>query len=383
MGRAQKWIGTWEGGRTYRTQTGEVRWVIRRRLGDKDWNVTLDVEKEADANAEYRVFQRDPAAYRTHRQELSHRAKVAAKAAQEAVLLTDATVEPFLRHLKATGRTPQYIDAAQHYLADWGTKLKGQDLRTIGPKALKKTHASFETALKWRTITFKSFCSYLVAQGDLDAVEDPGRHLRVPAARRRHENKSYSIETVERLYKAIPSQEVRDVLCILAKTGMHGTEVERLARGDGTLTALKGHGEIAGTARFIHKNGRPFIVSLDLQTLAAAQRLQARRKAPDRQTLRHYAHRVHKATGLEVVNFGALRHSFATWMAQSGTICSPGGAGVSAEVVAQLLGHTSARTTALHYLDVKVPPMGQVPIKLYHPEDPKPLAGARSGSQTG
>ena len=48
----------------------------------------------------------------------------------------------------------------------------------------------------------------------------------------------------------------------------------------------------------------------------------------------------------------------------------PKGRGVSVEEVAAVLGHTTTRTTRLHYDGTKVPPMVKVPIKLFHPEDP-------------
>lgn len=82
-------------------------------------------------------------------------------------------------------------------------------------------------------------------------AEDPTVSLKVPVTRpeKAVREKGYSIETAERLYRALSGWEfknfnredtrrttdvqcVRDVLCIHAKTGMHGTEIERLARGE-------------------------------------------------------------------------------------------------------------------------------------------------------
>jgi hypothetical protein len=51
-------------------------------------------------------------------------------------------------------------------------------------------------------------------------------------------------------------QCVRDVLMLHAKGGMHGTEIDRLARGERRVKVLQGQGAIAGTSTFIHKSGQ-------------------------------------------------------------------------------------------------------------------------------
>ena len=144
------------------------------------------------------------------------------------------------------------------------------------------------------------------------AVDHPQDHCR---------DRRYSIEHVQKLYAPLGSQAIRDVLCLQAKSEMHGTEVDRLASGDGKIVVLKDQGEIAGTVTVKNKTGKSFTVSLDAQALAAAQRLQARNSAPDRQTIREVVERVSKHNGLEFY-FGAIRHSFATcwWSGAAPTI---------------------------------------------------------------
>ncbi|QRO01424.1 hypothetical protein JRI60_21590 [Archangium violaceum] len=104
-------------------------------------------------------------------------------------------------------------------------------------------------------------------------------------------------------------QCVRDVLCIHAKTGMHGTEIERLARGEGKVVVLEEPGEIAATVTFIHKSGNVHRQSIDRQTLAAVQRLQARGAAPVDSHIRRVVGRACKELGIEPVRFGEYRHS--------------------------------------------------------------------------
>ncbi|RKH20143.1 hypothetical protein D7X74_04920 [Corallococcus sp. CA047B] len=360
----------WSGGRTYTATDGSARWIIRKTVAGVAHNVTLDVRSEAEALAELAAFRRNPAAYRTASQERQDEAQQAQEDAAQAVFLDEDRARRFLQHLKASGRSDEYLKSTRSYLAAWATALADKDLRAVTGPALKKTLATWDTGKKWRIIVFKSFTSFLQDAGELDPMVNPGRFLKVPPARRNHELKGYSIEHVQKLYAALGSQAIRDVLCLQAKTGMHGTEVNRLASGDGKITVLKDQGEIAATVTFKHKTGKRFTLSLDAQGLAAAKRLQARGSAPDRQTIREAVERVGARTGLEFIHFGAIRHSFATWLVERGRIYNPKGGGLSLEAVAQALNHSSTRTTALHYVSATVPPMYVVPIRLEHPEDP-------------
>jgi integrase len=80
---------------------------------------------------------------------------------------------------------------------------------------------------------------------------------------------------------------------------------------------------------------------------------------------------------LEFVHFGAIRHSFATWLVERGSTYNPKGGGLPLKAVAQALNHSSTRTTALHYVSATVPPMYVVPIRLEHPQDPATLCTAQ------
>ncbi len=166
------------------------------------------------------------------------------------MFLDENRAQRFLQHLKDTDRSVEYLKSTRSYLAAWATALAGKDLRALTGPALKKLLATWDTGKKWRIIVFKSFTSYLQDAGELDPMENPGRFLKVPPARRSHELKGYGIEHIQKLYAALGSQAIRDVLCLQAKSGMHGTEVDRLASGDGKIAVLKNQGEIAGTVTF-------------------------------------------------------------------------------------------------------------------------------------
>jgi len=69
-------------------------------------------------------------------------------------------------------------------------------------------------------------------------------------------------------------QPVRDVLMRHAKCGMHGMEIDRLARGESKVKVLQGQGAIAGTITFVQKSGRVHVQSVG--ALPCASRAGAR-----------------------------------------------------------------------------------------------------------
>ena len=177
--------------------------------------------------------------------------------------------------------------------------------------------------------------------------------------------------------RKVDVQCVRDVLVLHAKCDMHATEIDRLARGLGEVKPVEGQGEIAGTIKLVHKSGRVHIQSVDAQTLAAAQRLQARGSAPVdsfiRKVVKRAVEKVNKHGHRELlkpIRFGELRHSLVTWAHEGGQEIRAKEGGVPLHTVAAVVGHMTALTTKRFYEGVKVPVMIKIPLKLFHPEDP-------------
>ncbi len=352
--------GRWRGGRILRTGDGAIRYQIRKMVGGRSYSIVLDARTEEDAELELRAFLSDPSGYLGE-------ARAGERPPAE---MTARLIDDFRKHLVAHGRTDRYAMNVAVYLAAWRGAIGSADLAHLNGRTVKGRLAEWPTARKHRIIAFKSFCSWLVERGDLDPAESPGRFLTVPSARRTHETKGYSIAEVEALYRVLESQALRDMLCLQAKTGMHCTEVERLARGDWKAREVARHAPIAGTVTFRHKTGRLKTLSLDAQTFAAAVRLQERGEAPYNKAIHWAVGKAHEKHGTARINFGWLRHSFGTWLADCGDVFRPTGAGASLDDVARALGHTNTQTTQLHYLSVQVPPMYRVPIHLTHPDDP-------------
>ncbi|WNG19323.1 site-specific integrase [Cystobacter fuscus] len=359
--------------------------VLRKMVEGRAYTIHLDASSETEAEAELALFMRDPEGYSTKRE--------ARQQQQESAVYVNAeTVGRFLDSMRRAGTTARYVGNVGFYLATWAEALAGRDLRTVTLQELLRELARHKAGRKNRITALKSFASWLREQGTLALAEDPTVSLKVPATRPKKavREKGYSIETTERLYRAISAWEftnfgqeatrrttdvqcVRDVLCIHAKTGMHGTEIERIAKGEGKVAVFEDQGEIAATVTFIHKSGNVHRQSIDRQTLAAVRRLQARGAAPVDSHIRRVVARACKTLGIEPVHFGEYRHSFVTWASECGQEVRPKAGGLPLTAIAAVVGHHSANTTKRFYDNVKVPPMIKIPINLEHPEDPTDL----------
>jgi integrase len=380
-----KWIGTWAGGRI-REVDGEPVWVIQRRVGGgKRLVITLDVDNEDDARAELRLFERDPLSYRSQRQ------VIAAKAAGDpgAATLDGDTLEAFLKHCERQGLTEDYRnDILGHYLRAWGNALGRRDIRTVQLRELRVMLDKWRTARHHRIVALKSFTAWLREEDRLRRNEDPTLDLKVPQpiAEKSIRVKGYAMPEVERVYAEVASQVLRDTLCLRAKTGMHDTEIARVANGQAVLRVINDPSGIFGTITFRHlKAGKVHVVSVDRQTFDAAQRLQTRGSPLSRNAAKVMLDRAAKRLGRQPLKPGELRHSFATWARAQGRIVRPTEGGVPLSEVAAVMGHMNHRTTKVFYEGNEVPPMIILPLNLRHPEDPAALArshAARSSSSS-
>ncbi len=394
---SQKRGRPWPGG-FVRLSRGREVYVIERRVGSgARKKVTLDVRTEREALAELALFERDPGAYRTRKQQRKERAADAGgirlDAATVAAFSTDARAKVALGEL-SEGHVRHTL---QPYLLAWAEALGGRELRTVTLGELRRILDGWTTAHHKRIVTLKAFTAWAREKGQLARKDDPTLDLAVPAVTPRPvAARAFTAEKIEAFYAALRDysfalgygddapedaprctvdlQPVRDVFVLRAKCGMHGTEIERLARGEGAIRVLENEGEIAGTLVFPHKRGGEHVVSVDAQALAAAQRLQAAGKAPDRvATGRAVARVIAAHPELAGFAFENLRHSFITLGAGGRTVTARTG-GVPLELLSQVAGHTSTSTTRRHYLGAHIPPMVVLPLRLANPDDPK--AGA-------
>lgn len=394
---SQRALRRWAGG-LVRLSRGREVFVIERRIGSgARKKITLDVRTERDALAELALFERDPANYRTRKQQRQERASDAG-----GLRLDAATLEAFSTDARAKVARGELSEShvrhtLQPYLLAWAGALGGRELRTVTLAELRRILDGWTTAHHKRIVTLKAFTAWARERGKLDRKDDPTLDLAVPAATPRPvAARAFTAEKIEAFYSALRDysfapgygddapedaprvavslQPVRDVFVLRARCGMHGTEIERLARGEGAIRVLENEGEIAATLVFPHKRGGEHVVSVDAQALAAARRLQVMGKAPDRvATGRAVARVVEQCPELAGFAFENLRHSFITLGASGRTVTARAG-GVPLELLSQVAGHTSTSTTRRHYLGAHIPPMVVVPLRLANSDDPTPGA---------
>lgn len=372
-----RWTGRWAGGRTTVDRHGRTSWHLERQVGKVRHRIRLDVESEKGALAELALFERDPDAYLNPPEAV----------AGDAVLVDERAVASLMRSLAKEGRTKKYRHNVRHYLEKWGEALAGRDFRRVTLAELKAHLAKWGTAERHRIIALKTLAAHLREQtGALLTADDPTLALRVPQARpeKASRQKGWTVEALELVYANVAPQDVRDVLCLRAKSGLHETEVSRIAEGRAVLRAIP-EGEIAGTVRLDHKSGRIHVQSLDAQAFDAAVRIAALGAPIDN---KRQQREIGKALALANKDRdeplprcapGELRHSFVTWARSLGREVRPTAAGVPLALVAEAIGHTSTRTTSRFYDGTDVPPMIALPLKLTHPADPRPAE--RRGSE--
>jgi integrase len=355
-----KWVGRWQGGRITKGPEGRDAFVIEKMVAGVRYAITLPVtvSSEREAEAELALFRRDPARYQADR-------------SAEIPALTTELVARYLAWLKEKGRTEGHRGDMRTSLASWAEHIGGKDLRSLPGRSLRDLLPKLGAKQK-RIAAIKGFCTFLREEELLKVSEDPSQALKVPQAKpeRALTEKGYTQDFVTKTYRHTDRQDVRDVLVLQAKTGMHFSEVERVAKGKAKLRRVDDPSGIVGTLSFMHKNGSVHTISVDGQTYAAAERLVAAGEAPQNSSIRLCLGGASEATGLPLLLTGQLRHSFVDWAQTSGRKVSHAEGGLPLADVGAAIGHRSVRTTDTFYNVTKVPPMIVVPVVLQHPDDP-------------
>lgn len=373
------WDGRWEGGRIRQTRSGP-RFLIERQIDGKRTRLTLDAATPREARGQLAQFEEDPQGFiaRLEAKERGH--------GGPALLDTD-TVAAFLEHLRkppedGQARTERYVRQTQGYLAWWADHLgHGVDLRLV-PTARYKVILEKNTqgARLHRIAAIKSFSAFLREQRGLPHNLDGTLALKVPKAKpaKNDRRRGYDRRDVERIYRFVSTQVVRDLLRVVATTGMHSTEVRALC-ASGTIQEVSLPGcEIAATLHFLHKNRSTHVQSVTEDTFRAAQRL----KAGNAITVERHVNKLldaaretAKQSGFDLpqIRLGPMRHSFVTWARSGGgRLVKPPGSGVPLGEIAEAVGHKDKRTTQKYYDETETPPMVVVPLDLRHDDDPKP-----------
>ncbi len=383
------WTGRWKHGRTYVDGDGQVVFLLEKQRGGKRYIIPLRVPSESEALAEWRLFDRDPEAYVQDQIRLGHlsrtniarTARLQAPASEpEGVSVTTETIQSVLDHLRAEGRNEAHVLNIKRYLADWGDILEGRPLHTVSPAELERhlDNWPFKERAKsrrYKTVALKFFASFYVHQKHLMRVhQNPTAELVVKKPKAK-DPEIYSIEEVQQHCQNVSLQCVRDVLVLRAKGGMHGSEIDRIARKAGTKVELiKDHPILAALLSYPHKRGETHRQFIDGQMLQAVKRLQERGSAPTKDTvileMRAAAARLSKKLGKKVKHLhpSKLRHSFLSWGTEMGEKVTCTGKGMSVQDMADIANH-SRETSRKHYNRAPAA-YCKLPLKLVHPDDP-------------
>ena len=391
MAGKPSWIRKWAGGRVKDVDGAEV-FFIERMIAKQRFAIRLDVGSEQDAEAELALFLRDPLNYRTKRE---------AAAADPGALVLDAeTLQAFADYAREQGLSEDYRkDILGHYLSQWAEALGRRDLRKVSLRELRAllNRAVWKPGRRHRIVALRSFTAWARQDTRLRPADDPTGELLVPQPRasKTVEERGYSADHCARMYRALNSQLARDTFCLRVKTGMHDTEIGRIARGEAVLRRLDDPCGIAGTLAFRHeKADTTHVVSVDAQTFAAAERLRQRGAPLSRNAFKlmldRAAIRLHGCDGVRskmknsdgsdrfvpcpscpTIQPGGLRHTFATIGEDAGRLVKRADRGVSRDDIAAAMGHTSKRTTGKFYTGATVPSMIELPLQLAHPDDPQ------------
>ena len=317
----------WEGGRIkVDLETGEYLPYIERMVRGIRYVIQLGPEDPTDkkylehAKLELMLFERDAIAYkRAHDQKLG-------KVVGRAVISTES-IQQYADQLRDKGRNRHHVKNCVRHLIAWGEAFKGRDLRTISPAEIEDFKWSTATLARRRAL--KAFCNWMVGRELLRFDESPTRRLKIPKSKvaKAGKHMGYSTAQVERFYSAIRSQDIRDVILLRAKYGMHHTEIERLVQ-DGTVREIHDPCGIAAVISFLHKSGDEHKLSVDALALGAVRRLQTRGYAPSKDWVLKLCHKTAEQNKIPMVLPEELRHSFATWMQEGGEIITRSGRAV-------------------------------------------------------
>lgn len=343
--------GSWKGGYVSLGPRRAKTYVIEKRISGQRFHVSTARSDEHSALKELDRFFTDPSTY-----EPAGRAGPALR--PDGVLIE----EHLTWHEKVRRNSPLYVDEVGRYLADWIEQLGAADWRKLSlTRDLKPALERMKTARPHRIAALKIFMRWLrTEKGLLTSAQDPTLDLEVPQANpeKLQRQKAVARPDVQAVLTKM-SGRPRDYLLVLACTGWHTRELDRVARGDLAELVLLDEAATARTGalavvRFLHKKKR--VVAHPVRTrqmLDALLRLRSELGWWRRRT--HLAIRAAVAAvnaerieGELMADFspGVMRHSFSTWHMD---------AGADINDVAADLDHQSPRTTAKFYVDVAVP----------------------------
>jgi integrase len=328
----------WPGGYVHRQADGRELFIIEREIREERFHVSTRAHNLTAAMKQLERFESNPGAYRPQGDEVV-----------AGLLLTNALV---LEHrtwsLDVRRNTWHYANEVARRLFEWMEDLKGVDLRNVSLRDhIKPALERRKTSRRHRIIALKAFYGWLRKEKHLlSSAEDATLDLPVPQAVA-EKTKRRKVVEAERIRAAWSKLEgpYRDMLEVLAATGMHVTELERFIRDDEAQLVRPHDRRPLGVLVTRHKSGALTRIPLGAREhVAAAERLKARGTVP--RWFRRHLRAACEAAGVEPFNPGVLRHSVATFAVEHGA---------TPDQVSRFLGHRDKRTTERFYVDTATP----------------------------
>ena len=330
--------GTWEGGRVFVERDGSKTFHIRKAVAGVRHEFSTRCSKLGPAMKAYEKWQAD----NSWRPGCEYAARV---------LLTDALIARHLAWAEEDGPLAQeWKRKKQVYLEWWRDLLAGRDLRTVALRHLQDALEGVK-ARTHRKAVIKHLYTFCREKGLISRDEDPTFDLALPQAGGGMSKKERAITRDEfgRTFEKVTEEQYRDILTLQAGTGMHVSEAQRLARGQG----LVGPDFVAVQ----HKRGTLHRQAVKPDVMTAARRIQERGSF----SVSRYSKAVRKAAkaaGMRPWAPGSMRHSVTTWLLDEGA---------TLDQVSTWLGHLSPATTKRFYArlaTIPLPGTARPPLRL-------------------
>jgi len=327
---------SWDGGRCWIDLEGHRTYYIRRMVGGVRYEVKTGATTSRAAHAQLERFLANPEAYDPR-----------GEGGGDPVYLDADLVRDFLAWSRDVKKNSLRWRGQQRlYLAWWSKALEGVNLRTASLRDHILPALKDGKARPQRIATLKVLYSWLRAERHLlkTAEDRTFGQLKVPQSRPEQlvRSKAVPAEHLRLAVEHIESDRWKDLLRLLAGTGMHVSEAERFAL-HGRIEPLPRDGRAEGAAGVVvipsTKAGDPLRVAVSQPVLEAARRVRDAGTF-DRQKLAKALHRACTAAGIPRFGPGQMRHAVATAAVN---------AGADVAQVASFLGHKSPRTTRRFY----------------------------------
>lgn len=339
--------GKWDGGYISIGGSGRRTYIIEREVRGRRFHVSTRAHTTEGAMAQLKRFEGDPLNFRPE-----------GERAPDGLYLTIELAAEYRKWLlEERLTTKQYADEMTRHLADWSEALLGVDMRRLSLRDHLKAPLARWRSRQHRIIAIKGFCGWLRKErGLLTSATDATIDLSVPQGtpEKTRRKKGTTQQAIHAALAAL-EQPHRDILLVLAATGMHYTELRRfvLDAGSELVRPKDAHAFIVVRHKSTYKTGAMARIPLATKAHAdAAERLRKEGWLPLSRTFNKHLKAACLKAQVPVFKAGVLRHTVGTFAVEQGATKAQ---------VAEFLHHRDPRTTERFYLEIDKP-AEQVPV---------------------